>query len=616
MPRLAPDAQVTLVETLDDVLDMRTWLGERRDWLGVDLETTGFNLGRDRVRLAQLGDLTHGWALPWDGWKGAFRESVEAYRREVVFHNATFDWAFLEREGVRVRQELVHDTMVMAHLVNPASRIGLKPTAARLVGPEALLGKDALDDAFKAGGWDYATIPIDHPAYWTYSAMDTMLTAAIAGELWPEVERDYARVYDVEMGSIRVLVPARLRGMAVDVGYAHRTRSQFLSDMERLRGRVPVDPGKDRQVRDLFDGLGREMGRGPLGSWWPFRTDKGEVSVDDDALKYFQGEFPDLIPPLRGWRKRQRMVSAYLNNILELNVDGVLRCSIKQVGARTGRMSITEPALQTLPRGRHVRDAFVAREGHRLLLADYSQAEARVFASLAGCRAMIDSFLRGEDQHTWVAALCYHYGGDEAAQALVTKIQRQISKNVGYANIYGAGDEKIAATASDAADEPVGLDVIRDFKARYNEIFPEVEAFKQRILAEMHRRKRDEGSMYVRTQLGRRLVVDPDKPYTAFNYLVQPSATADVLKLKLCEMDAAGLGDYILLPVHDEVLMEVPDGEVDDAREAVRRVMPERDMFECPLEIETDVVDRWGDHYRDYPDTLAEIDRLVWGGVH
>jgi DNA polymerase-1 len=595
--RLDPNAKITLVETLDDVLDMRSWLGERRSggWLGVDVETEGLNLGRDRIRLCQYGDLSRGWAMPWEDWRGAVKDTLPVYDRQIVFHNSTFDLAMLKRDGVTVPEVLVDDTMIMAHLVNPASWIGLKPLAAKLVGKEALMGKDALTDLFHGGGYSWATVPIDHPSYWLYSVMDTMLTVGIAEELWPKVRDDYLRIYEIEMGCIHVLRDARLKGMLVDLEYTERTRAQLMSDMAELRVRIPCDPGKDRQVRDLLEERGQ---RGPLASWWPFRTDSGEVSVDKDALKFFEPEFPELIPPIRRWREKSKLVGTYLNNILSENVDSVLRPNIKQVGARTSRMSITDPALQTLPRGRIVRDAFIPRDGCRIVLADFSQVEARVFAALADCQPMIDSFVRGEDQHAWVASLAYHHGNQE----LVTPLQRQISKNVGYANLYGAGIPKIAATASAATDTPVSIATIEDFMSRYNSLFPEIAQFKQEIIGEMHRRYQEEGESYVTTRLGRRLIVDHDKPYVAINYVTQASATSDVLKLKICELDAAGLGPYIRLPIHDEVFMEVPDEDVDDVLETTHRVMPERELYApCPLDIETDVVMTWGEHYSDDP---------------
>jgi DNA polymerase-1 len=589
--------EVHLVETLDELLDMRAWLGERRDWLGVDIETTGLNLGCDDIRLFQWGDERHGWALPWEWWSGAVRDLLPQYDGRLVYHNSSFDLGFLKREGVHSPQKNNHDTMIMAHIIDPRFAIGLKPASARYVSKIAWLGQDQLKEAYAKGvdertgeRWNWRNIPVDHNAYWLYSAMDTCLTAALAAELWPKVDPEFREVYEVEMACIHVLRDARLRGMKLDMEYVERTRYNLMSSCERLKGMIPVEPSKDAQVKAYLEHLGQEQGRGRmLKDWWPFRTEKGEVSLDDDALEAFEADFP-VIAPLRQWRKESRLVSHYFDAMTDMNVNGIIRCSIKQVGARTGRMSITEPALQTLPRGRIVRDAFVAREGHKLILTDFEQVESRVLASYAGCKSMIDAYVRGEDLHKWVASQAYEVPLEE-----VTPAQRQIAKNVGYANIYGAGEAKVAATAG------APLSVIHDFLVKYDQLFPEVAQFKQQVIRTIKSREGDDDG-WVTTILGRRLPVEKGKHFKGVNYLCQASATADVLKKKIVELDAAGLGPYILLPVHDEIICEAPDDMVEEVARTVREVMPEMKLFTCPLTVEQDICMRWGEHYEHDPD--------------
>lgn len=601
MPGLAPDATINLIENIDDVLDFREWLGCRRNWLGVDIETTGLNLGRDRIRLCQFGDTQKGWALSWEDWRGVVKDIMPRYKAPMVFHNAAFDLGFLKRDGVDVPQRFVHDTMIMCHLIEPRYAIGLKPSAAKYVDKSAWAGKDALTEAFKGGGWNWGTIPIDHPSYYVYSVMDTMLTSALADVLWPKIESS-RYIYEIEMACIHVLRDARLRGVNVDLDYTQRTKAMLLAEMAQCQTKLPFEPSKDRQIYQFFERSGRERGySNMLETWWPWRTDTDNCSFDDDALKWAEEAFPNIVPPLRTWRKNAKLVNSYLDNILDMNVDGILRCNIKQVGARTGRMSITEPALQTLPRGRSVRDAFIPREGHKIVLADYAQMEARVFASYANCQPMIDSFVRGDDQHTWVASLCY----EKPMEEVDPLTERQIAKNVGYANIYGAGNAKIAITAG------APLPVIEAFKEKYDALFPEVELFKQSLIGTVMKRIYDEGEGYVVTRLGRRIPVDKDKPYKGLNYLVQGSATGDILKLKLVELAEAGLDEYIRLPIHDEIYSEVPDDCVDEALHILETTMPETRLFTCPLAIETDVVERWGEHYEKDPTKRYHYERTA-----
>lgn len=575
------DAQVTLVQSLEDLDNFRSWLGQRREWLGADIETTGLNCGRDKVRLMQFGDATHGWALPWEDWRGAVKDLMPQYRGRVVFHNAIFDTKFLKREGVHIPQENTHDTMVMAHLIDPRSSIGLKSAAARYVDQRAWMGKNVLGDAFRGGGWDWGTVPVDHPSYWLYSALDTILTAALAEKLWPKVE-PFQRVYEIEMASIHVLRDAGLTGMLIDMDYTERKRAELLVDLAGLRERLPFEPSKDAQVIAELQRQGAVLTQ---------RTERGNLSVDDEVLKSLEPQFPDIVGPLREWRKKERLVSSYLDNFLKMNVNGVLHPAVKPLGARTGRMSITEPALQTLPRGRAIRDAFISREDHTLILADYDAAELRVLAHFAKEQAMIEAFARGEDLHTWVASQAYGKTVEE-----VTKLERQVSKNTQYARVYGAGNPKIALTAG------VPVNVIDAFVQRYNELFPGVPTFIAETIAGVQKTifNDDPKTGYVTTILGRRLPVEKSKAYTGVNFQIQSSATADLLKLKLVELDAAGLGKFIRLPVHDEIVFEVPDEELDAVVEVVHEIMPERKLFMCPMEIDVQTTKRWGEKYAEF----------------
>lgn len=589
MGSLDPDLRITLVESLDDALDMRRWLGERRELLAFDVETSGLNLGKDEIRLFQVGDTRRGYALAWEDWRGLVKDLLPQYRGPMAAHNLPFDLAMLKRDGVDLREEQCHCTMVMAHLVNPGRLMGLKPTAARVVGQQALMGQGELEEAFQRFGWTWATVPISFPAYWHYGVLDTCLTSCIGEEFYPRVLDEYREIYEIELASVFVLCDARIRGMRVDLDYVRETRASMMSEMSELEtnvfSKIGLAPSSDKRVREHLEQV---AGQGPLGSWWPFRTEKGEVSVDDDALKFFEKRFPQTITPLRRWRRCNFLVGHYFDNILRNHVDSIVRPNINQV-LKTGRMSITDPPLQTLPRGPEVRDAFIPHDGNKIVQADFQQAELRGLAYYAQCRPMIEAFQRGEDLHSWVGSYVYHDGD----QSLLTKDQRQVSKNVNFAKGYGAGDTKIAATAG------VDIGVIRDFQERYDSLFPEIKQFMQTLIGTMHDRRREDKQMWVKTILGRKIAVDDDKPYVGVNYTIQGGMTGDITKLKLVELDAAGLGEFIMIPIHDEILFDVPDDDIPDAVQTISRVMPERQLLgDLHLTIDIDVVDRWGSHYR------------------
>lgn len=581
MPGPLDGVEVHLVESLDDLDRFRRWMSEDRGWLGVDVETEGLNVGRDAIRLCQFGDSRHGWAMRWDDWKGAVKDLLPVYDGRVVFHNALFDTKFLKRDGVVIPQHRVHDTYPMAHLIDPRSGVSLKGGAARYVDSRAFMGSSALTDAYKAGKWDWRTIPTDHPSYWIYSAMDTVLTAALAEELWPQVQ-PYRKIYEIELACIHVLRDAGLRGMGIDLDYTRSRRAWLENRVAQLRAELgDLEVSKDAKVVEWLQSRGATL--------WQKTESGGELSVDDDVLKEQElAGVPD-VRALRECRKRERAVNNYFLKFERENVDGILYPSVKVLGAVTGRMSVTEPPLQTLPRGRMVRDCFVPRaEGNSLILADYDACELRVLASYAQEQRLIDAFERGEDIHRWVATQAYEKTAEE-----VTKNERQVAKNTQYARVYGAGNAKIAATAG------VPVDVIDRFMVRYNELFPGVQDFMASVIAQVRGSefKGDRKTGWVETILGRRLPVEKSKAFKGINYMIQSSSTADLLKLKIVELQAAGLGEYILLPVHDEVAFESPDEDVDDVKRVINEVFPEHRLFQCPIAIDVSVTKRWGEKY-------------------
>lgn len=586
MGGLDPSAiQVQLVETLDDALDLRAWMGERRDFLGIDIETEGLNVGRDKVRLVQLGDPTRGWAMSWEGWGDLFRDLVNAYDRRYVAHNTLFEAKFLGREGIWLKQHLAHDSMLMAHFHDPMRSIALKPVTQRHYGPIAGAGEKVLQAAMTKQGWTWATGPIDFPPYWAYGALDTILCSKLAEDLWPQIQNQ-RMLYDIEMACIFTMKDAELKGMMIDLEYVHeqtvrlgQERDQAHSDLQQQGivgrpgdGRIS-NPGSDAQVIAYLQSRGARLWR---------KTDKGNLSCDDDVLKEQQAAGIPGVADIRKWRNASWLENNYFRNLREMNVDSIIRPSVKPVGARTGRMSIEKPALQTIPRGTVVRDAFVARPDHSLIMADYDQLELRVLAHFANEKTMIEASWEGEsgrDLHNFVAESLY--GSN------FTKEQRQICKNAQFAIVYGAGLPQFAATAG------ISVEAAKQFFDSYGHMFPGVPLFQQASIDEVMQ------TGFVTTIFGRKLPVQKDKAYVATNYRIQSSATADLLKLKIVELSNAGMQEFFRLPVHDEVILETPDDITEEVKHDLGKVMTETNIFKARLNAAAEVHKSWGDKYRE-----------------
>lgn len=550
----------------------------RRDFLGIDIETTGLQVYQDEIRLVQLGDPTRGWAMDWQRWGGLFRELIAQYDRRMVAHNALFELKHLGAVGVWLPQHLMHDSMLMAHFDNPMRAIGLKNVSQRKYGHWAVAGEKTLHAAMSKQGWTWATVPVDFPPYWLYGALDTILCSKLAEDLWPEIQ-DMRTLYDIELSELYTLRDAELTGIMTDQAYVHQQTERLLREKDEadaalvaagVKPNYVKNPGSDDQVIGYMQRMGAQL--------WKL-TDKGNLSCDDDVLKEQEKAGIPHIDQIRKWRNAKWIENNYFKNLREMALDGVIRPSVKPVGAKTGRMSIEKPALQTIPRGPLVRDAFVAREGHTLITADYDQLELRLLAHFADETAMLQAInVDRRDLHDFVAESLYGPN--------FTKAQRQIAKNAQFAIVYGAGLDQFARTAGLSRDEA------ENFFQSYGKLFPGVPRFQQWAMRQVYE------TGFVTSAFGRRLPVDKDKAYVATNYIIQPSATADLIKLKIVETSNAGLQEFFRLPIHDELMFEVPDDLVEDIAPIIEETMTETELFKARLDASAIKVKRWGDKAR------------------
>ena len=581
-PRIE-DIQLTLVQSLADVERMMSWLGERRGFLAVDVETEGLNVGCDRIRLCQFGDARQGWALDYKDWRGVCAEVIAKYDRPMVAHNLLFDSKMLRYDGITIPQRLAHDSMVMTHLANPAANMGLKASAARYIDPRVRVGEGLLGAAMAQGGWTWATVPVHMPAYWMYAALDTCLSALLADMLYDETPK---RPYELELAAIHCLREAEIAGIRVDEEYRLAAVAKIEAELLGLAPLLPagLNPGSPKQVIDYLWGIGAR---------WEVYTEKGQLSTSKEVLAWLADQGFPVATTIAAYNGRERVLNNYLRKFAEIGdgngmaVGGMLRASTKPVGACTGRMSVEQPPLQQLPRGRVVRDAITAQDGTAFVMADFSGMEMRALASFAREPNMLAAYARGEDLHDFVARELYGIR--------FTKQERTVCKNAGFAKVYGAGIPKFAATAK------IDVPTAAAFMQRYEEMFPGIDAFMQKVVGTVMERAggKRTGYGYVKLIDGRRIPVEADESYKGVNYIIQGSC-AIVVKEKIVELDALGLGSYFRLSVHDELLYEVPLALAAEAREVIEQAMPDTRNFPgVTLEVDSDVVPRWGAHYRD-----------------
>lgn len=596
------DVQLLQVRTVSDAEEFLRWLGERREVLSIDTETTGLEWWTPRfTRLVQFGDTEAGWTLSVRDWRGLIRVALDhlvASNTQIVFHNAQFDMHALENEGLPTPAwHNVHDTVVLHHLVDPPASHRLKAISEGIwIG--ASVGDSLLKAGFQKNGWNWATVPEEFEPYGMYAALDTVLTARLYEIYRPEVGRcGMLPAYEREMAHMATTFRCERRGLRIDGPYAVQLRDYWSYEREVLRTSLAQhgidNPNSNAQV---FDALNE-------GGWDPEEfTPTGKPKLDKQVLSEIireMGVNGEIAQMILSYRRMTKWSSAYLDAFLGARADDRLYAhpSIKTMGARTGREAITGPPLQTLPRGAVIRHCIMPYEGDSLFCVDYDAQELRLFGHYAADPRLRQLFLEGHDPHQYTAHLVYGLPLDQVDKGTA---YRDTAKNVRYARLYGAGSARIAATASASTVASGGVAVteadIESFMRGLDREFPGERAFINYLDEIGRQRLLDHGVAYVTTWGGRFQPADPDKIYTLLNYLIQGSA-ADILKDRCNRLDKAGFGDWIMIPVHDELLFSVPpDGE--GYMQEVQSIMECHDEFSIPLTCEVSgPYDRWGRKY-------------------
>lgn len=577
--------QLHLVESMEDIRSFHEWLGKSRRVLGVDTETTGLSPDHDKVRLIQFGDLNEGWAIPWEDYRGIALEALDRYDHELVLHNSKYDIRMISTNS---RRSVVdwpwhrsHDTMGMAHILDSQRTKALKPLAAKHVDYVAVHSQKSLDEGMKANKWDWSTVPINFPPYWQYAALDPVLTCFLYEEFADEIAGQYRELYDLEMGAIRIAAKMEEYGVRVDIPYS-------ISKAQELR----KFSSEARMYLDAMYGIGNptpmQLIKFFTANGVPLidkTTNSGTQAMDKEVLEACDHEVARMVLAIR---KAEKLAGTYLENFPPLaDSRGRIHPNIFTMGARTGRMSITEPALQTLPRkDPTVRRAFLPSEGCVLISCDYDQIEARLTAHFSRDDGLVRAFHSEDDFFCNIASQIF---GEPISKK---DPRRQLTKNTVYGKIYGASVAKMAATAG------VDTSVMRNVNSTFDSIFSGVGRMQKEVIGAGQRRKATEGRGYVVTPYGRRLLADPGKEYALVNYLIQCHA-AEILKRKMTLLDAA-LPDeaHMILPIHDELLFDVPQDTVADVRQIIEETMADSVDYLVPITASSDVmVNTWADKY-------------------
>ncbi len=501
-----------------------------------------------------------------------------------VSGNAKRDLVALARHGVRI-QGVGFDALVASYLLNPGRRAySLDDLAFEFLGerrgsePEGLASGDAsVDQTARIAGGDTELV--------------LRLDEAVSARL--EEEQLTAIYQTMELPLVGVLADMERAGVKIDTALLASMSRDMEAQLAALTREIYVlakgefninSPPQLREV--LFDRLGMKSGKKTAKTR---AASTAEEVLDELALVH---ELPRKIIE---YRSVQKLKGTYVDALPQLvNPEtGRIHASFNQTVAATGRISSSDPNLQNIPirtaEGRRIRQAFVAEPGHLLLSADYSQIELRVLAHLSKDKTLIDTFRRGEDVHDRTAREVFG-----ALSPLPPDEQRRVAKMVNYALLYG----KSAFTLS--KDIGVSKKEAEQFIEAYFARYPSVRQFIEGTI----QKARETG--HVRTLLGRlRRLPDLRAPNfqirmeaerQAMNTPVQGSA-ADLIKKAMIDLHAElgrrRMRSRLILQIHDELLLEVPEAEAEEAKKLVKDVMEGALVLDVPLVAEAHLGPNW-----------------------
>jgi DNA polymerase-1 len=598
--------QLHLVDNAQKANDFLAWLSERRphNALAVDTETgelpghprsDAFSPWHGRLRLVQVGDGQQGWSIPWDEWKGVFYEGMDKFDGPIICHNIAFEARWF---AVQSRWELpwhrAHDTMIMAHIIDPLGSGALKRLAALHVDSRAVALQDTLDTELAKNGWTWGTVPINFQPYWSYGALDCVLTTRLWEQFYEKCGPDgpYHRPYELEMATRRIVTRMEINGARVDLEYSKQKFDQLTKYTELVKAWAKqtyagTSITSNQQLVRLFESLGAEINE---------FTPSGQKSCTKDQLKKLiidgSPEVSNLADTVLKQRKADKLANTYFSNFLNESIDGVVHPSVRTLGARTSRMSITNPALQTLPKGDDVvRRAFIPKDDdHVIVTSDLDQVEFRMFASLSQDDNLVNMFRladsTGSDPFTEIGRDVYN----DPSMAKSDK-RRGLIKSMIYGRLYGAGVAKQALTAG------VHEAQMKQTSDTFDSRFPGMANFQREIESIGMRRFKTEGQGYVYTWTGRRIPCDDNRVYTLVNYLIQGGA-AEVFKSNLVKLDQADLTELLIVPVHDEIVLNAPRKDAKEIKRIVQECMTTSDGWAVPLTSGVDgPMETWGDKY-------------------
>jgi DNA polymerase I len=611
--RPEPKIDRSAYRTVTAVEELEAWIAEARanGLVAVDTETSGYDcVTADLVGVSLATECGKACYVPLGhGGHDLLSERPEQISEEEalarlkplledpavlkVGHNFKFDWIVFDRRGIKVAP--VDDSLVMSFDLDAGglNSHSMDDLAKKHLDHACIAYKDVCGSGQKQ--IKFSQVPLERAT--EYAAEDADVTL----RLWKRFKNRLphervARIYEmVDRPLVPVVARMEREGVKVDREELGRLSQEFTEQIVQLEERVCGEAGcrftigSPQQLGEvLFTQMGLKGGRrGKSGTW----------STDVNELERLSREGVPIASLVLEWRQLSKLKSTYTDALQQqINKEtGRVHTSYSLSGAQTGRLSSTDPNLQNIPIrteiGRRIRDAFIAEPGYVMLAADYSQIELRLAAHMADVPQLKEAFAQGADIHSLTAQELF---GE------VTRDTRASAKTINFAILYGISRWGLAGRLSITADEAQAM------IDRYFERFPGIRDYIHATLTSV----RETG--FTTTLFGRKTHFPSIRAKNqgerqgaeraAINAPIQ-GTSADIIKramVRMCPaLEREGLGRVrMLMQVHDELVFEVPDGEVEQASAVIRRVMETAAepavKLDVPLGVDIGTGPNWG----------------------
>ena len=527
--------------------------------------------------------------LDFDAVIEKMRPWLEDPSKKKVGQHLKYDAHIFANHGVALNG-IAHDTLLQSYVLESHRPHNMDSLAERHLGRKTITFEEVCGKGVNQIGFDQ--VAIDRAT--EYSAEDSEVTLQLHQTLWPRIEKDAKLkfIYDLEMPVSGVLLKMERNGVLIDAALLEKQGGELGNKMLELEQKAyelagqPFNLGSPKQIGEIFF----ERMKLPVIK----KTPSGAPSTDEEVLQKLAEDYP-LPKILLDYRSISKLKSTYTDKLPRMvnPTTGRVHTTYAQAVAVTGRLSSNEPNLQNIPirtaEGRRIREAFIAAPGSVIISADYSQIELRIMAHISKDPALLAAFAANEDIHRTTASQVFGAPKEE-----VTSEQRRYAKVINFGLIYGMSAFGLAGNLG------IERDAAKNYIDRYFERFAGVKRYMDdtRVMA------KEKG--FVETAFGRRLwlpeINSPNGPRrqgaerAAINAPMQGTA-ADLIKMSMIAVqdwiEREKLATRMVMQVHDELVLEVPESELELARQKVPELMSLVAKLDVPLLAEVGVGPNW-----------------------